>query len=138
MWQQGPPHRTSPFLLPCAPNGASSAGPVGTTYPGSTFSVLHPFLPPSLCSSPSPAGAPTVRTRPLDAGPLTQAEEGKEKDWVRDKTTTTSAVLFIVHIIVVKSAQSKGIHCTFMTSGTRGKVESGKYCTKAYSNWNLL
>ena len=43
-----------------------------------------------LCAlPPSPAGAPTVGTRPLDAGPLTPAEEGKEKDWVRGKTTTT-------------------------------------------------
>jgi len=30
----------------------------------------------------------TSTPRPLDAGPLTPAEEGKEKDWVRGKTTT--------------------------------------------------
>ena len=39
---------------------------------------------PHLFSWPAlPAGAPTVGTRPLDAGPLTPAEEGMEKDVCR-------------------------------------------------------
>ena len=44
-----------------------------------------------LCAlPPPPLEPPPVGTRPLDAGPLTPAEEGKEKDWVRGKTTTTT------------------------------------------------
>ena len=90
--QWGPPHRTPLLLLSIAPNGARCAGPVGMTCSGITLSILYLFLPPPFCSSPSPAGASTVVTRPLDAGPLTPAEEGKEKDWVRGKTTTTIPV----------------------------------------------
>ena len=70
---------TPPLLLPRTSNGARCAGPVGTTCPDSTLSVLHPFLPPPLCSSPSPTGPATVGTRPLDAGRLTQAEEAMRR-----------------------------------------------------------
>ena len=56
-----------------------------TTCPDGMRSVLHPFLPLSLCSSPTPAGASTKEIRPPYAGPLTPAEEDKEKDLDRGK-----------------------------------------------------